>query len=102
MLNLVHRALLRRFIGPVPQDLRSMAKPATGEMVVGDLDYDRWIYGFPLAGSFRAPAAWTARRVTGKSGRFLEAFEFLRQSTTVACFEGGGKSHVMEQPVIVV
>jgi len=40
MLHLVHRALAGRFVGAIPDDLRPVAEPAAGEMIVGNFDDD--------------------------------------------------------------
>ena len=102
VLHLVHRALAGRVVGTIPEDLRSVPKPAAREMIVGDLDDDLRSDRFPFAGSFRAPAAWTAGRVAGKSRWFLERFELFRQRWALAHFECRGESNVMEQAVIVI
>src|SRR4051812_8599453 len=68
--NLVHRALLRRFIGTPSKDFGAMPEPFPGEMIVGDFDNDFGIDRFPFAGALGAPPAWATGRVAGKAGRF--------------------------------
>src|SRR6476659_2218931 len=102
MLDLIHGALARRFIGAVADDLRSMTEPAAGEMIVGHLDDDLRIDRFPFAGSFRTPTTRSARRVAGKPWWLSERFVFLRQRGTIGCFKRGGESDVMKQAVVIV
>ena len=71
MLDLVHRALPRRFVGAIANDLRPVAKTAAGKMIVGDFNDDLRIDRLPFAASLRAPTARPARRVSGETRLFL-------------------------------
>src|SRR5213075_348805 len=57
---------------------------------------------FPFSTPLGAPAAGTPRRVTGKTGRLLQRFEFLRQRGTFTRFEGGSETDVIKQAFVVV
>src|SRR5438477_8118893 len=102
MRHLIHRALLRRFVGTPTQNLRAVTEPAAGKMIVGDFhDYLR-IDRFPFAGSFRAPAARAAGGVASESGLLFERFKFLCERTPFAGFERRSETDVMQQTVIIV
>src|SRR5688572_23774769 len=102
MLDLVHRALARRLVGAIANDLRAMAETASREMIVGNLhDYLR-IDRLPFAAPFRAPAAGTTRRIPGEARFLLQRFEFFGQRGSVACLEGRGETDVMQEAIVVV
>ena len=102
MFDLVHRALARRLVGTIADDLRPVAKTSAREMIVGHLDDDFRIDRFPFARAFGAPTARTAGRVAGKSRRFPERFELFRQCRALARFECRSKPDVMELAVITI
>jgi len=58
MLNLVHRALARVFVGTPAKKFCAVSKPAAGEMVVRDFHDNFGRDWFPLASPLGAPAAW--------------------------------------------
>ena len=78
MLNLVHRALARVFVGAPAKKFCAVSKPAAGEMVVRDFHDNFGRDWFPLASPLGAPAAWPSGRVTGEPGRFFQCFKFVR------------------------
>src|SRR5438105_11873300 len=102
MLDLVHRALARRFIGPITQDFGSMPETAAGEMIVSHFDDDLRSDWLPFAGSFGTPATRTAGSVARKSRPLLQRFKLLRQRAPFARFESRSKPDVMEQAVVIV
>ncbi len=77
MLHLVHRALVRVFVGTPAQKFRAVAKPAAGKVVVGNLQYYSWIDWLPLATAICAPTAGSSRCAASESRRFSERFKFV-------------------------
>lgn len=70
MRDLIESALARRFVGTPTHDFRAVPKTSAGKMIVGDFDNDFRIDRFPFAAAFGTPAARTAGRVAGETGRF--------------------------------
>jgi hypothetical protein len=69
-LDLIHRALLRIFIGSPSNNFRPVPEAAAGKMIVGNFDDNIRSHWFPLAGAFGAPTARAARCVASESRRF--------------------------------
>src|SRR4051794_18312449 len=101
MLHLIRRALLRRLVGAVRMDLRSVPKPAAGKMVVGYFDHDLRIDRFPFPCSFSAPAARAAGSISGETRFLPKRFEFFRQGRAFARFECRSEADMMEQAVVI-
>lgn len=102
MLDLVHRALARVFVGAPAKKFCAVSKPAASEMVVRDFHGNFGRDWFPLASPLGAPAAWPSGRVPGEPGRFFQCFKFLRYRPAFRSFESGNKSDVMEQTIFSV
>src|SRR5438477_12524341 len=102
MRHLIHRALLRRFVGTPTQNLRAVTEPAAGKMIVGDFDDDLRIDRFPFAGSFRTPAARAAGGVASESGFLFQRFKFLCERAPLVSLERRSETDVMEQAIIIV
>src|SRR5437764_13089714 len=102
MLDLVHRALLRRLVRAIPMDFGSVPETATGEMVVGHFDHDFRVDRFPFTGSFCAPAAWAAGSISSESWLLPERLEFFRQGGVLSRFKCRGKPDVIEPAIVVI
>src|SRR5437870_5819354 len=68
MLNLLHRALARVFVGAPAKMFCAVPEPTSGEMVVCDFHNNFGRDWFPLASPLGAPAAWSSGRVSGEPG----------------------------------
>src|ERR1700704_1464524 len=102
LLHLIHRALLRRFVGPPAQQARAVAETVAREVVVADLDHELRLERHPFAGTFGRPAAPAARLVAGEAGLPDQLFELFGQRRLFARLDGGGEADMGEQgrPVI--
>ena len=78
MLHLIHRALVRVFVGTPAQKSCAVSKPAAGKMIIGDFHDNFWRDWLPFAGALRAPTARSSRRVAGETGWFSQSLKFFR------------------------
>src|SRR2546430_16650603 len=78
MLNLLHRALARVFVGTPAKKFCTVPKPAAGEMDVRNFHDHFRRHWFPLASPLGAPAAWPPWRVYVEPGRVFRCFKFGR------------------------
>ena len=78
MLDLIHRALARVFVGTPAKKFRAVPESATGKMVIGNFDDDSWSNWFPFASSIRALTAGASRRVASETRLLFERFKSFR------------------------
>ena len=83
MLDLVHGALARVFVGTPPQKFCAVSKSTAGEMVIGNFHDDFWSDWFPFATAIRAPTAGASGRVACEPRWFFERFKFFLLSRGV-------------------
>jgi len=77
MLDLVHGALARVFVGGPPQKFCAVSKSTVGKMVIGNFHDDFWSDWFPFATAIRAPTAGASGRVACETRWFFERFIFF-------------------------
>src|SRR5579862_5932991 len=95
-------AVLRLLIGAPAQEFSAMAETTTGEVVVAHLANQLRLKRLPFHGAFGAPAAEPARSLAGKAGRCGQGFDNSLQFMPLLGGEGGSKSNVIEQPLLVI
>src|SRR5262245_705906 len=78
MLDLVHRALTRVFVGSPAQKSCAVSKPAAGKMIVRNFDDYFRGDGFPFGAALCAPPTRSSGCVACESRWFLQRFKFFR------------------------
>jgi hypothetical protein len=101
-LDLGEQALGGGLVGTPADEVGPVPKTIFGDMVVGDFDDQPGRERLPFRAAPRAPAAGSARRVAGESGRADELFQLARERGLILIREGGGEPDVMEQARAIV
>jgi hypothetical protein len=78
MLDLIHGALARIFVGTPAKKFCAVPESTTGKMVICNFDDDSWSNWFPFASSIRAPTAGASRRVASETRLPFERFKPFR------------------------
>ena len=76
MLDLIHRAPTRIFVGTPAQESRAVSKPAAGKVIVCNFDDHFGRDRFPFAASFCDPATRASGRIASESRWFSQQFKF--------------------------
>ena len=100
--DLVHRALFRGLVRPEAQQLRPVAEPAPGEVVVLDLHDERRRERLPLPCPLRRPAARAAGRPAREPRGLADGEELAGQLLLVLRLDRGREADVVEQALRVV
>src|SRR5579872_3009500 len=95
-------AFLRLLIGAPAQEFSAMAEATAGEVIVAHLANQLRLEGLPFHGAFGAPAAEPARSLAGKAGGCDQGLDNSLQFMPLLGGEAGSKSHVIEQPLVVI
>ena len=100
--DLLERALMRRLVGTPTHQLRPVAKPVAGHMIESYLNDKFRAQRFPFATSFGAPAAGTARRLSGEAWRLPQGFEPPGQGQTFFIADGRGEPDMIKPAFCIV
>src|SRR3954468_11109945 len=94
--ELLERALRRRLVGAPAQKFGAVPEAIPGDVIEADLDHQLRTQRLPLAAAFGTPAARTAGRLAGKSGRLAQRFQPLGQCAAVVIGDGRGEADMIE------
>src|SRR6266403_1005043 len=78
MLDLIHGALARVFVGTPAKKFCAVSESAAGKMVIRNFDHHSRSDWFPFASAIRAPTAGASRRVASETRLLFERFKPFR------------------------
>jgi hypothetical protein len=84
--QLLERALLWRLVEPPSHQARAVTEAIAGDVIIAHFNHELGAKRLPLGGPRRAPAAWTAWRVSREAGRGhkpFQAFAHMMKETFV-------------------
>jgi len=100
--KLVHSTLRRFLVGTPSDDLRTVAKAATGYVIVGHLnDIDR-THRPPFGRSFRGPPARGAGSFTSKTISAYDLFELSSQARPIGWFDRRREAYMMQKSRFII
>src|SRR5438445_9630930 len=102
LLDLGQRALTWGLVGTPAQKRGAVAKAAGAEMIVGDFHHQRRLERLPFAGAPRTPAAWTARRPAGETGRLHELLQFPGQAGALSLADRRRVADMVPETLLVI
>jgi hypothetical protein len=100
--QLLERALLWRLVEPPSHQARAVTEAIAGDVIIAHFNHELGAKRLPLGGPRRAPAAWTAWRVSREAGRGHKPFQAFGKGRLFVVGESRGKAHMMKETFVVV